>query len=143
MQHDWLNILATPLPTAAAVDFVSSPEAGGVAIFLGTTRTETSPDGDPLLALHYESYAEMAARQLQELAQRVREKWPVLKLVILHRTGRVEVGQPSVVIAVSTPHRAEAFEACRFLIDTLKAEVSIWKQEVWAEGPATWVDPGV
>src|SRR4051812_50068181 len=103
MQHDWLNILATPLPTAAAVDFVSSPEAGGVAIFLGTTRTETSPDGHPLLALHYESYAEMAARQLQELAQRVREKWPVLKLVVLHRTGRGGGGPPPGGVAGSSP----------------------------------------
>lgn len=143
MRQNWLDILATPLPTAAAVDFVSDPAAGGVAVFLGTTRAETSPTGHPLLALHYEAYGEMVSRQLVGLAAAAREKWPILKLVVLHRTGRVDVGQPSVVIALSTPHRAESFDACRFLIDTLKSEVSVWKQEIWADGPATWVDPAV
>jgi molybdopterin synthase catalytic subunit len=143
MRQNWLDILATPLPTAAAVDFVADPAAGGISVFLGTTRVETSAAGNALLALHYEAYGEMVGRQLVDLAARARTKWPILKLVCLHRTGRVDVGQPSVVIAVSTPHRAEAFDACRFLIDTLKAEVSVWKQEIWADGPATWVDPGV
>jgi len=143
MPQNWLDILATPLPTAAAVDFVGAPEAGGVAVFLGTTRAETSAAGHPLLALHYEAYGEMVSRQLIDLAAAARERWPILKLALLHRTGRVDVGQPSVVIAVSTPHRADAFDACRFLIDTLKADVSVWKQEIWADGPATWVDPGV
>jgi molybdopterin synthase catalytic subunit len=110
-------------------------------VFLGTTRGENSAAGQRLLALDYEVYQDMAGPQLVDLARRARERWPILKLVLLHRTGRVDVGEPSVVIAVSTPHRAAAFEACHWLIDTLKAEASIWKKEIWSEGPGTWVDP--
>jgi molybdopterin synthase catalytic subunit len=139
---DWLEILPSPLPTADAIRFVSVPEAGGVALFLGTTRAENHPQSShPLLALDYEAYPELANRQLADLAQRARQKWPILRLAILHRTGRVAPAEPSVVIAVSTPHRAESFEACRYLIDQLKAEVAIWKKEVWSDGTTSWVDP--
>jgi molybdopterin synthase catalytic subunit len=138
---DWLDILATPLPVAEAVAFVQDAGAGGVGVFLGTTRTENSPTGAPLVALDYEAYGEMATAQLADLAKRARERWPILKLALLHRTGRVECGAPSVVIAVSTPHRAECFEACRWLIDTLKVEVAVWKKEVWSDGGESWVDP--
>jgi molybdopterin synthase catalytic subunit len=145
MNHsaDWCQLLSSPLETARAIEFVSHTEAGGVAVFLGTTRAESrNPDNQPLLALDYEAYAELAIRQLQDLATRARQKWPmILKLALLHRTGRVPLSEPSVVIAVSTPHRAHAFEACRWLIDTLKAEVAIWKKEVWQDGTGTWVDP--
>jgi molybdopterin synthase catalytic subunit len=138
---DWCEILATPLPTAAVVAFVQDAGAGGIAVFLGTTRGENSAAGQRLLALDYEVYQDMAGPQLVDLARRARERWPILKLVLLHRTGQVDVGDPSVVIAVSTPHRAAAFEACHWLIDTLKAAASIWKKETWSEGPGTWVDP--
>jgi molybdopterin synthase catalytic subunit len=141
--QDWLEILPTPLPADRAIAFVSVPEAGGVAVFLGTTRAENHPQsGRPLLALDYEAYPELANRQLSELAHNARQKWPILKLALLHRTGRVGLAEPSVVIAVSTPHRAESFEACRYLIDQLKAEVAIWKKEVWSDGTTSWVDPG-
>jgi molybdopterin synthase catalytic subunit len=136
---DWIEITPDALDTAAAVRFVSDPEAGGVDLFLGTTRAETNPSGQALLALDYDAYVEMATRQLHELARRVREKWPVRRCVIHHRVGRVEVAQPSVLIAVSCPHRGEAFEACRWLIDELKRNVTIWKKEVWGDGSATWV----
>jgi molybdopterin synthase catalytic subunit len=139
--NNWLEILATPLPIAGAVEFVQDRQAGGVAVFLGTTRAEDSPAGQPLAALDYEAYGELALRQLAELAARARERWPILKLAILHRVGRVELAQPSVVVAVSTPHRSESFEACRWLIDTLKADVAIWKKEIWSDGQSTWVDP--
>jgi molybdopterin synthase catalytic subunit len=138
---DWLDILATPLPVAEAVAFVQDERAGGVGVFLGTTRAETSPTGEPLAALDYEAYGEMATAQLADLARRARERWPIIKLALLHRTGRVALSEPSVVIAVSTPHRGEAFEACRWIIDNLKAEVSIWKNEVWSDGTHTWVHP--
>lgn len=138
MTNDWCEILETPLPADRAVEFVQDASAGGVAVFLGTTRAETNSAGRSLIALDYEAYGEMAGKQLAELAARARTKWPVIKLVLLHRTGQVGLGEPSVVIAVSTPHRGEAFEACRWLIDTLKAEVAIWKKEVWADGSGTW-----
>jgi molybdopterin synthase catalytic subunit len=139
--NDWCEILATPLPTAEAIAFVQDARAGGIAVFLGTTRAEDSAAGQRLLALDYEAYGEMAGPQLADLARRARERWPIIKLAVLHRTGRVGLAEASVVIAVSTPHRAESFEACRWLIDTLKDEVSIWKKEIWADGSGSWVDP--
>ena len=95
-----------------------------------------------LTSLDYEAYPEMASRQLEDLAARARARWPILRLALLHRTGRVALGEPSVLIAVSTPHRSEAFDACRWLIDTLKAEAAIWKKEVWEDGKGTWVNGG-
>jgi len=121
---------------------VTDGRAGGIAVFLGTTRAEARPDGVELTALDYEAYPEMASRQLEDLAARARARWPILRLALLHRTGRVALGEPSVLIAVSTPHRSEAFDACRWLIDTLKAEAAIWKKEVWEDGKGTWVNGG-
>jgi molybdopterin synthase catalytic subunit len=138
---DWVGLTTCDLPVAAAVRCVSQPSAGGIDVFLGTTRTERSPSGQVLVALDYEAYAEMACGQLRDLARRARERWPVVRLVLLHRIGRVPLGEPSVLVAVSTPHRGEAFEACRWLIDALKAEVAVWKKEVWADGSESWVHP--
>jgi molybdopterin synthase catalytic subunit len=138
---DWTELMGEPLRAAAAVEFVTDSGAGGIAVFLGTTRQERSSRGAALLALDYEAYPEMARSQLSDLARRARERWPVIKLALLHRTGRVWLGEPSVIIAVSTPHRGHAFDACRFLIDALKAEAAIWKREVWADGSGTWVHP--
>jgi len=138
---DWIDILPTPLPTSEAIDFVSTPSAGGIAIFLGTTRSEKNAQAHELQALDYEAYAEMALPQLQTLAAAARSQWPIVKQVILHRTGRVELSQPSVLIAVASPHRHEAFAACRFIIDAIKADVAIWKKEIWSDGSGTWVQP--
>jgi molybdopterin synthase catalytic subunit len=137
--NDWIEISSNPLSTADAASFVSAPGAGGVGIFLGTTRAEES-GGKTLVALDYEAYPEMAEAQMRDLARRARKRWPVLKVAVLHRVGRVGVGEPSVVIAISTPHRAESFEACRWLIDALKTEVAVWKKEVWADGSTSWVE---
>jgi molybdopterin synthase catalytic subunit len=133
---DWLDLLQSPLNVAEAVAFVTAAEAGGIDIFLGTTRAE----GD-LLALDYQAYESMALNQLADLAGRARDQWPVKKLAILHRLGRVAIGEASVLIAVSTPHRADAFAACRWIIDELKKDVTIWKKEVWASREASWVHP--
>ena len=134
MSDDWLQISGDSLEVARATAFVTDPAAGGIALFVGTTRGETNACGQSLIALDYEAYAEMAIVQLRDLAARARARWPVVKLALLHRIGRVGLAEPSVVIAVSTPHRAEAFDACRWLIDALKAEVTIWKKEAWEEG---------
>jgi molybdopterin synthase catalytic subunit len=141
MPHDWIQLHSEAIALAPVIEFVNDPSAGGIAVFLGTTRAESGEASQPLVALDYEAYEEMALKQLQDLARRARDRWPILRLAVLHRTGRVAVGEPSVVIAVSTPHRAEAFEACRWIIDTLKAEVAIWKKEVWADGSGNWVHP--
>jgi molybdopterin synthase catalytic subunit len=123
------------------VRHVTDAQAGGIAVFLGTTRAEANASKQPLVALDYEAYPEMALAQMRDLARRAREQWPIARLALLHRTGRVAVGEPSVIIAVASPHRGEAFDACEWLIDTLKREVAIWKKEVWADGSGTWVDP--
>jgi molybdopterin synthase catalytic subunit len=139
--NDLIQIVAPTLRAADAVAFVTHPSAGGINVFLGTTRDELHESGRKLLALDYEAYEEMAVAQLRDLARRAREKWPVIKIAILHRVGCVAIGDASVIIAVSTPHRADAFEACRFLIDQLKRDVAIWKKEIWQDGSSTWVHP--
>ena len=138
---DLIQITPEPLDVAAAVAFVSAPSVGGINVFLGTTRAERHAAGHQLVALDYEAYLEMATQQLQSLGKQAREHWPIENLAILHRVGRVAVAEPSVIIAVATPHRAESFDACRFLIDRLKAETAIWKKEVWSDGTGTWVHP--
>lgn len=140
MADDWTEIIDEPLDLERAIAFVSDARAGGIATFLGTTRGETNSKGQALTALSYEAYREMAASQLNELAKQARQRWPIIKTAILHRIGVVKLADPSVIIAVSTPHRNEAFEACRWLIDTLKEQAAIWKKEVWADGSGTWVN---
>jgi molybdopterin synthase catalytic subunit len=138
---DWIRLTGEPLDAGASVRFVSDSTAGGIDVFVGATRAETNSQGRELVALDYEAYEEMALKQMHDLASRARQRWPIVKLAILHRTGRVELAEPSVVIAVACAHRGEAFEACRWLIDTLKSEVAIWKKEVWSDGTGTWVHP--
>ena len=139
--QDYILLTPGPLDPAAAIAFVTDPRAGAIDVFLGTTRADRDAAGHELLALDYDAYPEMATQQMADIARRARQRWPVLKVAILHRTGRVAIGDPSVAIAVSTPHRADSFAACQFVIDTLKAEVTIWKKEVWAGATATWVHP--
>src|SRR5262245_35289891 len=98
---DRIEVTATALSARAAIEFVTDAAAGGIDVFLGTTRSETANDGRELLALDYEAYHEMALKQMHELARRAREKWPIIRLAILHRVGRVNLGEPSVIIAVS------------------------------------------
>jgi len=138
MPDDWVQLLAETIDPAAVCAAVKDPAAGGIAVFFGTTRAEQNERGQELVALEYEAYPEMALKQMVELARRVRLRWPAFHVAILHRTGRVPLAEPSVAIAISTPHRAEAFDACRWLIDTLKSEVTIWKKEIWADGNETW-----
>jgi molybdopterin synthase catalytic subunit len=126
---------------ARAADTVRDGRAGGVAVFLGCTRAESHADGRTLIALDYEAYEPMAVTQMHALAREARSRWPVVRLVMLHRIGHVGLGEPSVLIAVSTPHRGDAFDACRWLIDTLKRDVTIWKKEVWDNGGSSWVHP--
>jgi molybdopterin synthase catalytic subunit len=137
---DRVELRDDPLDIAAAIEFASDPKGGAVAVFLGTTRAEIDSRGRELVALDYEAYREMAEAQMRRLADEARKSWKILRLALLHRVGRVNVKEPSVLVAVSTPHRADAFAACKFLIDQLKAEATIWKKEVWADGSSTWVD---
>jgi molybdopterin synthase catalytic subunit len=131
------RVTAEPLSADAVVGAVTVPEAGGVAVFLGIVRGQTG--GRPVVALEYEGHVPMAEAKLAEIGETVRQKWPgVCRVALVHRLGRLAVGEASVAIAVSAAHRGEAFEACRFAIDTLKAIVPIWKREIFEDG-AVWV----
>jgi molybdopterin synthase catalytic subunit len=125
-----------PLSTADALAFCADPAAGAVVLFSGVVRDET--DGRSVAALEYEAFAERAEAQMAQLAGQVAGRWPVRAVWMEHRTGTLAIGEPSVVVAVSAPHRAEAFEACRYGIDELKATVAIWKRERWADGGGHW-----
>jgi molybdopterin synthase catalytic subunit len=115
---------------------VRHPHAGAVVLFLGTVRDNAA--GPRVLHLDYEAYERMAAAEMQRIAREVTERWPVVGVALEHRVGRLEVGEVSVAVAVSAPHRKDAFEAGRYAIDILKVRVPIWKKEVW-EGGARWV----
>jgi len=141
MSDDWIELQGHPIDAAASVAFVTDARAGGIATFLGTTRAERGDDDRELIALDYDAYAQMAQKQLHDLADEARRRWPIVKLALLHRIGRVKLGEASVAVAVSCPHRAQAFEACRWLIDSLKSTAAIWKKEIWDDGSATWVHP--
>jgi len=130
-----------PIDTEALVARATSPEAGAVVLFLGTTREMTG--GRQTVALDYEAYHEMAEQKLAGLEAEARERWPLVQCMIVHRLGRVPVGEASVAIVVSAPHRREAFDAGQWLIDTLKRDVPIWKREQWADGSTEWVHPGL
>jgi molybdopterin synthase catalytic subunit len=120
---------------------VASPLAGAVILFLGTTREVTQ--GRQTLSLDYECYGPMAEKKLAELAETARQRWPIIGCAIVHRIGHLGPGEASVAIAVSSPHRQDAFQAGQWLIDTLKEVVPIWKQENWADGTSEWVHPGL
>jgi molybdopterin synthase catalytic subunit len=140
--HEPLIRLQTePIDTAACVDSVRDNAAGAVVLFLGTVREFTA--GRQTSVLDYEAYTEMALDVMRRLDVETREKWPVVKSTIVHRLGRLELGEVSVAVAVSTPHRADAFQAGRYLIDELKVRVPIWKRETWANGEVKWVHPGL
>jgi molybdopterin synthase catalytic subunit len=110
---------------------------GAVCLFVGFVRNENR--GRAVLRLEYEAYEEMALPWMEEIAAETGRRFPVTDVRLVHRLGRLEIGEASVVVAVSSPHRAEAFAACRFAIDTLKAKVPIWKKELYADG-AAWLD---
>jgi molybdopterin synthase catalytic subunit len=128
-----------PIDAVAALDRVQSPAAGAVVLFLGTTREMTC--GRRTDSLDYECYPEMAQRKLTELEAEARRRWPIVECAIVHRIGHLELGEISVAVAVSTAHRDDAFAAGRWLIDTIKQEVPIWKRENWADGETEWVHP--
>jgi len=131
---DWVGLADRPLPVAAATEWVVRPGCGAVALFVGTARDHAG-DRTGVESLVYEAYEEQAVPRLRRVAAEVRHRWPeVGRVALLHRTGQLALGEAAVVVAVSTPHRAAAFEAARFAIDTVKASVPIWKKETWAGG---------
>lgn len=134
-----IELTANPIDAADVLRRVASPLAGAVVVFLGTTREITL--GRRTASLDYEAFGEMAAAKMAELEAEARRRWPIVECAIVHRLGRLELGEASVAIAVSTPHRRDAFEAGQWLIDALKQVVPIWKKENWADGTSEWVHP--
>jgi molybdopterin synthase catalytic subunit len=131
---DWLGLFHDVVPIGEIHDWVIRPHCGAVVLFSGTVR-DHAEGRSGVTSLTYEAYEEQALVACQRIAAEVRERWPMVgRIVLLHRTGRLELGESSVVAAVSTPHRPEAFEAARFGIDALKASAPIWKLEEWAQG---------
>jgi molybdopterin synthase catalytic subunit len=128
-----------PLSLDAVVDEVRSDQAGAIATFIGTTRLQSR--GRTVLHLDYEAYEEMAEQVMARIAAELKGRYDLCKIAIHHRTGRVEIGEASVVIAVSAPHRQDALAACKDAIDTLKEQVPLWKKEFY-EGGEGWIGRG-
>lgn len=135
-QH-WIQLQDDPVDVGAAADFLRTPRAGGIDLFLGTTRQWTG--ADETVELAYEAYAPMALREMQALCDQAQERWAPFRTVLIHRLGVVPPAEVSVLIGVATAHRAAAFETCRWLIDTLKRQVPIWKRERYRDGRTEWI----
>ena len=118
---------------------VEIPEAGAVVLFLGTVRNNT--DGRPVTCLEYEAYPPMAEKKMAEIAAEIAEKWGINRVAMVHRVGKLDIGEVSVAVAVASPHRKDGFAACQYAMNRLKQIVPIWKREVWADGEAEWVKP--
>jgi len=131
------RITRSPIDPARVLELVGDREAGGVVLFVGTIRRKS--EGRSVEGLTYEVYRGMAERRMREIEDSVRKKWPVVKMAMVHRYGRLKVGDVSVAVAVSCEHRAEAFEACRYAIDTIKGTLPMWKRERFKGGAQEWV----
>ncbi len=132
-----IRLQVAPIDPAAVAADARGDGDGAVSVFLGTVRDVSS--GRRVLFLEYEAYASMAEREMEGIAEEAIARFGVTKVAMIHRVGRVEIGEASVAIAVAAPHRSAAMDACRFVIDTLKASVPIWKSEHF-EGGAVWIE---
>jgi molybdopterin synthase catalytic subunit len=137
---DWVSVGPQPIPFDTLTSWAVRPSCGAVVVFAGTVRDHA--EGRPgVVSLEYEAYEQAAQRQLGDLATRMRQQWPTIgAIALLHRTGILSLGDVSVAVAVSAPHRPEAFDAARWGIDVIKAEVPIWKKETWQGGTAWGLD---
>lgn len=136
----WLLLTPEVLSPGVASDWAVRPDCGAVVVFSGTARDHADGRSD-VQQLEYEAYEEQVVPRLEAIADEARRRWTTLgRVALLHRVGALAIGETSVIVAVSAPHRDEAFEAARFAIDTLKASVPIWKRETWAGGSAWGLD---
>ena len=140
-EREMIEITREVINDRSVADYVRSVDAGAVVTFLGTVRQFTN--GRETTSLDYEAYPEMAERKMREIETEAQQRWPILKTAIVHRIGRLALGDVSVAIAVSCPHRGDAFAACQFMMDSIKTSIPIWKCENWANGQSEWVHPGL
>jgi molybdopterin synthase catalytic subunit len=139
--RDRFQISFAPLSLDEVYRLAEDPANGAIVLMSGTVRQQT--DGRAVTALEYQAYEPMAIAIFQQIARQIRQQWPdANRVIIYHRIGKLTVGEISVLVAVGCPHRSEAFDACRFAIDTLKHEAPIWKKEYWADGSSSWVSIG-
>ncbi|WP_299516031.1 molybdenum cofactor biosynthesis protein MoaE [Mucilaginibacter sp.] len=131
-----IKLSVSTLNVQDCVDWVMSPECGGIDVFIGTVRNATK--GKAVIRLEFEAYEKMAVSEMQKIAQQAIAQWPIQKISIHHRTGVLQIGEIPVIIAISAAHRDAAFDACRYIIDTLKQTVPIWKKEIFEDGEV-WV----
>jgi molybdopterin synthase catalytic subunit len=130
----WLGLTEEPLPVHEISDWVVRPDCGAVVLFSGTARDNSAGRPD-VSQLEYEAYESQVVPRLDAIVQEIRRRWPTVgRIALVHRFGQLAIGESAVVVAVSSPHRDEAFEAGKFGIDTLKSTVPIWKRERWAGG---------
>lgn len=140
-RQDDLRLTFAPLSVAEAYALADCPQNGAVVLMSGTVRSQT--DGRAVNHLEYQAYEPMAQKVFEQIASEIRQRWPAVNTVIIHhRVGRLTIGEISVIVAIGCPHRAEAFEACRYGIDTLKHQAPIWKKEHWQDGSSSWVSIG-
>jgi len=123
----------------SVISAVESDDAGAIVHFLGTVRNNTG--GRKTLCLEYESYTPMAEKKMTEIGQEIHQKWGLDRVAMVHRIGRLQIGEVSVAVAVASPHRSDGFEACKYAMDRLKQVVPIWKREIWEDGEEKWVKP--
>lgn len=134
---EWFAISAVPLPVGAVYEWAIRPDCGAVVLFSGTVR-DHAEGRDGVEHLEYEAYESAALERFAAIAAEARHRWPAIgRVALLHRIGRLDLGESAVIAAVSSPHRPEAFDAARYAIDTLKVAAPIWKHETWSEG-AGW-----
>jgi molybdopterin synthase catalytic subunit/molybdopterin converting factor small subunit len=139
---DLVDLVENAIDVEAIRRFLAGgPGAGARGTFEGVVRSESHPMHGGLLRLRYEAHRELALKQMRRLADEAHQRWPLDRVAIVHRAGPVEIGELAVVVAVTGGHRQEAFEANRWLIEALKRDVPIWKQQVWTDAETTWVMP--
>ena len=129
----WVDVTHDPIDAQALAEFVADPAAGSTVVFSGTVR-DHSPGRTDVSRLEYEAYGDVAVAKIAEIVNDAYEQWSILRVAAVHRTGSLDVGDPAVCVAVSSAHRGDGFEACRYIIDELKLRVPIWKKEHWSEG---------
>lgn len=133
---DFVDVVENKLSVEDITARATSPTSGAISLFVGTTRDNF--DGKTVLRLEYEAYMPMAKKKMLETCQLIRDKWDVENIVMIHRIGVVPVGEASIVIAVSSPHRKESLEAVHFAIDHVKATVPVWKKEIYGDNSSSW-----
>lgn len=141
MKSDFVSITSEPIDSQQLLGKVGDESAGAIVLFVGTTRRWT--EGRETAELEYECYETMALKKMNQLIEEANDRWDLVQVAMTHRIGTVPIGDASVAVAVSAPHRNNAFEAASWLIDTLKKMVPIWKQEIWADGSTEWIHPGI